>query len=94
MHDSPRQVTVKSEPMDALWSWQLLDADGVEVGAADTASATGAARPSSPEFPTQSDAASWIGQEGPGLLEAGIAAVTLLEGDTVIYGPMPLTPLS
>ena len=63
------------------WHWQLLDAVGAPV--------LGAPAPS---FPTQSEAESWIGEQWAELADEGVDAVTLLEGDTVVYGPMSLRP--
>jgi hypothetical protein len=51
-----------------------------------------AATASSPEFPAQADAETWIGEVWPELHEAGVAAVTLLEGNREVYGPMSLEP--
>jgi len=62
------------------WTWRLESTDGTVV--------TG---PSSPSHPSQSDAESWLGEEWRALLEAGVAQVTLLDGSTEVYGPMPLT---
>jgi hypothetical protein len=45
---------------------------------------------SSPEFPSQSDAESWVGEVWRDLLDAGVDAVTLFEGDRQVYGPMSL----
>ena len=42
------------------------------------------------EFPTRSDAESWLGEVYPELAEDGVAAVTLFEGDREVYGPMSL----
>ena len=42
------------------------------------------------EFPTRSDAESWVGEAYPDLAEDGVAAVTLFEGDREVYGPMSL----
>ena len=42
--------------MSEKWTWNFLDADGGEV---DGESTTGT------EFPTQSDAESWLGETGP-----------------------------
>jgi hypothetical protein len=63
------------------WRWRLEDAGGAEVAPDGV---------SSPEFPTQSDAESWVGEEWRDLLESGVDAVTLLEGDREVYGPMSL----
>jgi hypothetical protein len=45
-----------------------------------------------PEFPSQSDAESWIGEVWRDLADAGVEQVVLLEDDHVIYGPMSLAP--
>lgn len=65
----------------APWRWRLEDAAGGEVSPAGV---------SSPDFPTQSDAESWVGETWRELLEAGVDAVTLFEGDRQVYGPMSL----
>lgn len=65
----------------APWRWRLERRDGTEV--------TGGA-PASPRFPSQSDAESWVGEAWRELLDAGVDAVTLLEGDREVYGPMSL----
>jgi hypothetical protein len=48
------------------------------------------AAPRSQVFPSQGDAESWLGETWPELLHAGVAAVTLLDGDRKVYGPMGL----
>lgn len=63
------------------WRWRLEDSSGAEV----TATGVG-----SPDFPSQSDAESWVGEAWRDLLDAGVDAVTLLEGDREVYGPMSL----
>ena len=68
--------------MNLDWTWELLDAHGSPVSA-DLGSAA---------FPTQSEAESWLGEEWRTLLEAGVDAVNLKEGDTLVYGPMSLQP--
>ncbi len=72
-----------SSPPDGLnrWHWRLEDASGREV--------TGSAQ-SGQGFPSQSDAESWVGEVWRDLLDDGVDAVTLLEGDRVVYGPMSL----
>ena len=62
------------------WTWQLRDSDGAEVTPAGTP----------PSFPTQSDAESWLGEEWPDLLAAGVDDVVLFEGSREVYGPMSL----
>lgn len=61
------------------WWWQQLDADGRVISAE-----------SVPEFPTRSDAESWLGEAYMDLSEDGVSAVTLFEGDREVYGPMSL----
>jgi len=46
----------------------------------------------SQDFPTQSDAESWIGETWRELLESGVESVVLLEESRVVYGPMGLRP--
>lgn len=41
-------------------------------------------------FDDQTEAESWLSDEWPGLLDSGIDAVTLLDGDSEVYGPMSL----
>lgn len=66
------------------WTWRYEDASGATVAP------EGA--PSGGDFPSQGDAESWIGETWRELLDAGVAQVTLLEGDRVVYGPMSLAP--
>ena len=72
-------------PTHAVWRWRLLDATGAEVGP-DVVSA-GATR-----FSSQSDAESWVGESWRELADQGVDAVTLLEADREVYGPMSLRP--
>jgi hypothetical protein len=60
------------------WWWQLLDGDGRVLDRERT------------EFPTRSDAESWLGEAYPDLADDGVSAVTLFEGDREVYGPMSL----
>ena len=64
------------------WVWRYERTDGSVVDDV----------PAGEGFPAQSDAESWIGEEWAALLEQGVDAVTLLEGDRVVYGPMSLRP--
>jgi len=68
----------------AIWRWRLLDTAGAEVSAEQTAPG------GSPRFTSQGDAETWIGEVWRELLEEGVEAVTLLEGDREVYGPMGL----
>ncbi|MCW2763201.1 MAG: hypothetical protein JWR85_3402 [Marmoricola sp.] len=66
--------------------WRYERADGSVLDevpeAADTAG-----------FPNQADAESWVGETWRELAEGGVAAVTLLEEERVVYGPMSLEEL-
>ena len=62
------------------WWWKMLDGDGRELERERT------------EFPTRSDAESWVGEAYPDLADDGVAAVILFEGDREVYGPMSLEP--
>jgi hypothetical protein len=62
------------------WTWRYEDTDGGEVGG-----------PEAEEFSSQSDAETWLGQTWRELAEAGVAQVTLREGDTTTY-TMSLEP--
>jgi hypothetical protein len=64
------------------WTWRYEAPDGSPVQPA------GVPEPES--FPSQSDAESFIGESWRELLEAGVAQVTLFEGDRKAYGPMSL----
>jgi len=63
------------------WWWRLEDTAGATVTPDGV---------TSPDFPSQSDAESWVGEAWRELLDAGVDAVTLLEGDREVYGPMSL----
>ncbi len=66
------------------WTWRYEDPSGATV--VPTASA-----PTADTFPSQADAESWIGETWRELLAAGVAQVTLLDGDREVYGPMGLS---
>ena len=70
-------------PAERPWFWRLEDASGAEV----TVPADFAGR----RFPSQADAESWVGEIWTDLAELGVAAVTLMEADRVVYGPMSLS---
>jgi hypothetical protein len=56
------------------WSWRLEKADGRTVGTSEET------------FSTQSDAESWLGENWRGLRAGEVDKVTLLDGETVVYG--------
>ena len=65
------------------WTWQTQRADG---SSAESILATDSS------FPTQGDAESWIGENWQELLDEGVEQVSLLNGATIVYGPMSLRP--
>ena len=65
------------------WSWRYEDPTGATVVPLESA-------PAQESFPSQADAESWVGEFWRELLEAGVAQVTLLDGDRTVYGPMGL----
>jgi hypothetical protein len=67
------------------WTWTYEGPDGAPVE-------PGPQAPAQPDFPTQADAESWVGEVWRELREAGVHAVALFEGDRKAYGPMGLDP--
>jgi hypothetical protein len=65
------------------WTWRYESSDGVELPASED-------RQAPPQFPTQADAETWIGEIWRELLDAGVDQVSLLDDTTVAYGPMSL----
>ena len=60
--------------------WRYLDAEACQAPGPDVT------------FNNQTDAEEWLGVQWQGLLEGGVVAVTLMAGDSVVYGPMSLQP--
>ena len=58
--------------------WRYEKAAGDPVGGPDL------------EFEDRQQAEDWFGGAWPQLREQGVDAVTLLDGDTAVYGPMSL----
>lgn len=56
------------------WSWRLETADGRTIGMSEET------------FSTQADAESWLGENWRGLRADEVDKVTLLDGDSVVYG--------
>jgi hypothetical protein len=61
------------------FAWKYEAADGGDLP-----------HPGSDPFSNQSDAESWLGENWRDLAARGIAQVSLVEDDRVVYGPMPL----
>ena len=67
------------EPIEAdSWHWQFSDEADVAV---DTAA---------PSFESQQSAETWLTEHFETLLDQGVAAVTLFDGEGAVYGPMAL----
>ena len=60
--------------------WRYQNPDGGQAPGPDIA------------FDDQIDAEEWLGRQWSGLLDSGVAAVTLLDGEDEVYGPMSLRP--
>jgi hypothetical protein len=60
--------------------WRYLDSDGGQAAGPDVT------------FDDQADAEQWLSREWEALLGCGVAAVSLLAGESVVYGPMSLQP--
>ena len=65
------------------WHWRLEDPAGATVDPATLGVEV-------PPADNQGDAESWLGENWRDLLERGVAAVTLFDGDEKAYGPMGL----
>ena len=65
------------------WSWQYLDHGGQVMNSPVEPLVTSA-------FPSKSDAEAYVSDTWRELRAAGISAVTLVDGDRVVYGPMSL----
>lgn len=79
--DQPPTFQPPSEA-DRPWHWRLLDGSGAEIEVS--------GEHAGQRFVSQSDAESWVGEVWAELAEESVDAVTLLEGDRVVYGPMSL----
>lgn len=78
---NPRSdVTDPGEGESADWRWLFAGEAGVAMAGPEVA------------FATQGAAEDWLGEEFEELSAAGIATVTLMDGEHAVYGPMYLTP--
>lgn len=75
-------VSARSPLSSLTWWWQLTDTNArvITVGADYDAQ----------RFPNQGDAESWVGEFWGDLAALGVDAVTLMDGDREVYGPMSL----
>jgi hypothetical protein len=67
------------------WSLQYFDNNGEMIDTPQEPCVTSV-------FPSQNDAEAFVSDTWPELRAAGISAITLLDGDRVVYGPMSLDP--
>lgn len=63
------------------WTWKLESNDGKELD-----------QSSVPQFESQVDAETWVGDQWQRLLADGVDSVTLMEDDETIYAEMSLHP--
>jgi hypothetical protein len=68
------------EPEELPWEWRYADEAGVGV----------AGPPMT--FGAQESAEAWLADHLDDLRADGITAVSLFDGERIVYGPMPLTP--
>jgi hypothetical protein len=64
------------------WSWRYETAAGEPLDDANI--------PAGEAFPSQADAETWLGENWRELLTAGVAQVSLLDEDRLVYGGMGL----
>lgn len=75
--------TFRPEPPTAKpWWWRMSDASGEEVEISGELA--------DQRFASQADAESWVGEFWSDLAAQGVDAVTLIEADREVYGPMSL----
>ncbi|MEI7778905.1 MAG: hypothetical protein WCJ42_05695 [Actinomycetes bacterium] len=67
------------------WHWNYLTVDGGDCSPLPDSDAG--------DFPSQSDAESWLGETWAALLAEGVESVSLYENDRKVYGPMGLRPV-
>ncbi|MGN0064055.1 MAG: hypothetical protein ACI379_07410 [Nocardioides sp.] len=73
-----------AQPVEApelAWWWRLEDAAGSVISADEFGDE---------RFASQAEAESWVGEVFADLAAAGVDAVTLVEFDREVYGPMSL----
>lgn len=63
------------------WTWKLVSNDGKELD-----------QDSVPQFDSQVDAETWVGDAWQSLLADGVDSVTLMEDDEIVYEEMSLHP--
>ena len=76
-------TTLPGMTSPSSWTWRLHDPAGETLDPA----AVGVVVPVED---AQAEAESWLGEHWRDLLERGVATVSLLRGDAVVYGPMGL----
>jgi hypothetical protein len=69
-------------PSERPWWWQLHDVLGGDARVPEEYS--------DQRFASQADAESWVGETWAELADVGVDAVTLLDAERVVYGPMSL----
>lgn len=62
------------------WTWRYEDDAGAVLD-----------KPDATSFDSRSDAESWLGENFGDLVDEQVAAVSLMEGQSVVYGPMSLS---
>jgi len=62
------------------WTWRYEDDAGARL-----------TTPEAELFESRSDAESWLGENFADLAGDGVASVTLLDGERMVFGPMSLS---
>jgi hypothetical protein len=70
-------------PAERPWWWRLLDGSGAEARVPEEFAQQ--------RFASQADAESWVGEVWVELAAVGVAAVTHVEHEREVYGPMSLS---
>lgn len=78
----PSAGTQPGPAADHSWWWRLEDPGGAVIEVDEEFA--------DQRFPSQADAESWVGEFWAELAVRGVDAVTLIEGERVVYGPMSL----
>lgn len=71
---------VMEEQPGRTYEWRYADEAGVTADGPDIA------------FESQEAAEQWLSENHQRLADDGVAAVSLFDGTSIVYGPMPLAP--
>jgi hypothetical protein len=75
----PRPTDGSTDAGEPTWHWLCADEAGIAVSEP------------TPSFTSQQAAEDWLREQFEELADDGVAAVTLMDGERAVYGPMYLT---